>query len=612
MKMLTLLIFGPILLFPVFANEIMDPNAGKHFASIIKDVEVEDMLNNTSEFKDCREFNKFESGDSDTVKNQKIQKAEKCFREKLTKGKSEEDLKKLSEQLNLSQYGLVKSKSSQDLQKYLNDKMYKSMTGVDPNEKNLKKLKEDLKFGKKKHIDQAVFIEMYTTQLGKNALFEVSRFCFENLRLSNAPTSPAPTNFAEYWASYTPGSLMTNNNGSITLNVTDDGNPKFGTTLETEDKDKIYQDIFKSIQGANGSGLTAQHLQNFFLECGSTIVPLCESFEKLQKVKNVGDIKSEVESKISKGATACLTKSRLQGYRKALADAEKVAGYIQDKMTNSPDAANLYLTGLKGAPVKIYGKGADDETVDDLTNYASKDLLEGGFSKDELFEQAAKKCEARPELSECEGLISDGESFQKAKHNVEQELTLKREVEMARIRSLKDKKGLTDYLTENGYHDILEQFNQGKLNEKEIEEKVGQAFEAKKIALLGQMNAKLGKRQVQIDPKNPQTQLKANEVKEVIQESKEERARLAQMVLFNNIITSHLELKKGDGSVVGRNVNVWKKEEQSLESSQVNSSLFQNIKSSNSGAKGLSREDKISGFQIIDTLLGKPEDKKTK
>ena len=609
MKTLLLLILSvPAVLSFVFANEIIDPEAGKQFSTMIKDVEVESMLNETSEFKDCRDKNKFEKNDLEPARTSKIKAAEKCFREKLTKNKSEEDLKKLSEQLNLQQYGLVKSKSSQDLQKYLNDKMYKSMTGVDPNEKNLQQLKEDLKFGKKKHIDQAVFIEMYTTQLGKNALFEVSRFCFENLRLKSAPPS-ASTNFAEYWASYSRGSLMTKNpDGSVVLNVKDDSNPKFGTTLETEDKDKIYQDIFKSIQGANGNGLTTALIKDFFLECGSTIVPLCESFEQLQKVKDVGDVESQVESKITPGATACLTKSRLQSYRKAIADAEKVAKYIKEEMTNSQDAANLYLTALKGAPVKLYGKNANDETVDDLTNYSSKDLLEGGYTKDELFKQAAEKCEARPELSECEGIISDGESFQKAKHNVEQELTLKREVEMARIRSLKDKKGLTDYLTENGYHDILEQFNQGKLNEKGIEEKVGQAFEAKKIALLQQMNAKLGKRQ-QTDPKDPQTKLKANEVKEVIQESKEERARLAQMVLFNNIITSHLELKKGDGSVVGRNVNVWKKEEQSLESSQVNSSLFQNIKSSNEGAKGLSRDDKISGFQIIDTLLGKPEEK---
>jgi hypothetical protein len=96
-------------------------------------------------------------------------------------------------------------------------------------------------------------------------------------------------------------------------------------------------------------------------------------------------------------------------------------------------------------------------------------------------------------------------------------------------------------------------------------------------------------------------------VDEVVQETKEERARLAQVVLFNNIITGHLELKKEDGSTVGRNVNVWKKEEKGLESSQVNSNLFQNIKSSNADAKGLSRDDKISGFQIIDSLLGKPD-----
>jgi hypothetical protein len=609
MKIFILLICGPALLSPIFANEIIDPDAGKQFATIIKDVEVEDMLNNTSEFKDCRDFNKFEAGESDPIKTQKIQRAEKCFRDKLTKGKSEDELKKLSEQLNLQQFGLVKSKSSQDLQKYLNDKMYKSMTGVDPNEKNLKQLKEDLKFGKKKHIDQAVFIEMYKTQLGKNALYEVSRFCFENLR-SKIPGSSNASTFAEHWSNYTPGSLVTTNpDGSVTLNVDDSSSPKFGTTLETEDKNKIYEDIFKSIQGANGSGLTDALLKEFFLECGKTIVPLCEVFQKTQNVKDIDKIKTSTSiSQMSSGATACLTKSRLQSYRKAIGDATKVADYFSKEMKNSDKSASLYLSALKGEPVKIYGRGADDETVDDLTNYASKDFIEGGLSQNELFKKAAEECQARPELSQCEGIISNGESFEKAKHDVEQEMTLKREVEMARIRELKkNKESLEKYLEENGYADILDQFKKGKLNEAGIEEKVGQAFEAKKIALLQQMNAKLGKRQVQVNSNNANTQLSKTQVDEVIQETKEERARLAQVVLFNNIITGHLELKKEDGSTVGRNVNVWKKEERGLESSQINSNLFRNIKSSNADAKGLSREDKISGFQIIDSLLGKPD-----
>jgi predicted RNase H-like HicB family nuclease len=277
-------------------------------------------------------------------------------------------------------------------------------------------------------------------------------------------------------------------------------------------------------------------------------------------------------------------------------------------MKNSDKSASLYLSALKGQPFKMYGNGADDETVDDLTNYASKDFVEGGLSQDELFKEAAEKCQARPELSECEGIISNGESFEKAKHAVEQEMTLRREVEMARIRELKkNPESLEKYLEENGYADILDQFKKGKLNEAGIEEKVGQAFEAKKIALLQQMNAKLGKRQVSVNSNNPNTQLTKSEVDAVVQETKEERARLAQVVLFNNIITGHLELKKEDGSTVGRNVNVWKKEEKGLESSQVNSNLFQNIKSSNADAQGLSREDKISGFQIIDSLLGKPD-----
>ncbi len=610
MKMILFILCGIILHTPLNASdEIIDPDASKQFSTVIKDVEVEDMLNKTSEFKDCRDLNKFEAGDSDQRKTDNIQKAEKCFRDKLTKGKSEDELKKLSEQLNLQQFGLVKSKSSQDLQKYLNDKMYKSMTGVDPNEKNLEKLKEDLKFGKKKHIDQAIFIKMYKTQLGKNALYEVSRFCFENLRLKT-PGSSSASSFAEYWSNYTPGSLMTKNpDGSVTLNVNDSSSPKFGTTLETEDKNKIYEDIFKSIQGANGSGLTAALLKDFFLECGKTIVPLCEEFQKNQNVKDLDKIKSQTSSTtMSDGANACISKARLQSYRKAISDATKVAAEFI-KMKNSDKSASLYLTALEGQPVKIYGNGADDETVDDLTNYASKDFVEGGLSQDELFKEAAKKCQNRPELSECEGIISNGESFEKAKHAVEQEMTLRREVEMARIRELKKNRGnLKTYLEENGYADILAQYEKGTLNEAEIEEKVGQAFEAKKIAILQQMNAKLGKRQVSVNSNNPNTQLTKSDVDKVVQETKEERARLAQVVLFNNIITGHLELTNQDGSAIGRNVNVWKKEEKGLESSQVNSNLFQNIKSSNADAKGLSRpEDTISGLNIIDSLLGKPD-----
>lgn len=590
----------------IYGNEIVDADIGKQFSTTIKDIEVEDMLNKTSEFKDCRDKNKFELTDKDDVKTQKIRAAEKCFRTELMKGKSEEDLKKLSEQLNLQQYGLVKSKSSQDLQKYLNDKMYKSMTGVDPNEKDLKKLKEDLKFGRKKHIDQGIFIDMYKTQLGKNALYEVSRFCFENLR-STSPANSSVASFAEYWENYSPGSLLSkNSDGTVTLNVNDSGNPKFGSTLETEDKNKIYEDIFKSIQGSNGKGLSKDQLSKFFVECGQTIVPLCDTFQKTQNVKTEDQISSSVNSNsLTPGAIACLTKSRLQSMRKAMGDAEKLATYLKEDFKQGDKSSSLILSALDGKPIKMFGNGADDQTVDDLTNNASTDFLEGRAEADAEFKKAAEKCEDRPELSDCAGIISKGDSFEKAKHDVEQELTLKREVEMARIRKMKDPKKLSDYLKENGYMDILEQFEKGQLTEAQIEEKVGQSFEAKKVALLQQMNSKLGKRQIHVNPNNPQTQLSKSDVQDVIRETKEERSRLAQVVLFNNIITSHLELKKAGGEVVGRNVNAWKKEEKGLETAQVNSNLFQNIKSSTASEKGLGRDDVISGFEIIDSLLGK-------
>jgi hypothetical protein len=470
------------------------------------------------------------------------------------------------------------------------------MTGIDPKERDNKKLIEDLKFGRKKNIDQAIFIEMYKTQIGKNALYEVSRFCFENLRRKNG----VGNNFADYWSNYQKDTL---HNLLLLDELNDSGNPVFGTIQNSDDKDKIYEDIFKSIQGTNGASLSPELLSTFFFNCGSLIVPLCSKFEDNQKVSLKDKTISNVNTNGSTvGAAACLTQNRIREYRKALTNADKIAAQFEE-MKNDEKSLNLLITGLKGEPVKMYGDRQDptEETIDDLTNYTSKDVLEGGYSKDANFEQKTKACLNRPELAQCEGIISEAESFEKAKHTLEMELTLKREVEMARIRSLvsKGKDGLINYLTENGYQNILRMYNEGTLSDHEIEEKVGQSFEAKKIAILEQMNAKVGKRQVA-----KSTVIGKSDVTEVIKETKEERARMAQVVLFNNIISSHLEIMK-DNKIIGRNLNVWKREEKSLESSNIDSKLFKNLSDSHTDSKGVGQENSIAEFGILDTLLGK-------
>lgn len=583
----------------LFADEMIDPNDSKQIVSVVKDLQIEEMLNTTAEFKKCRDKNKFEAQDNKAARDRKIQEAEKCFKEELAKTDDPKKLEKLSEALNLQHYGLVQSKNAKDIQNYLSDKMYKSLTGVDRKEQDNKKLVESLKFKNKKHVDQKVFIDMYKTQLGKNALFEISRFCFENLRSEDSTAD----NFADHWKDYAPGSLVTKYK---TDKINDLGNPKFAKDLsDPEDKTKIYQQIFTSIQGSDAkAAMSDANMSEFFMECGKLIVPLCDKF---QKSIDLTKTESQVEAgAASNGAAACLAKSRIQSYKKALVDTEKVVELFKEMSEKPGDLGNFLL---KGKPINQFIAGENgNETLDNLTNYTSTDLIEGGYTKDDQAKQKEEECTQKPELSSCEAFLSEGETLDKAKHNVEMEMTLKREVEMARVKKLVegDKKDLETYLKDNGYIDILKAYEENPgLSAAKIAEMIGTSFEAKKRATLEQINNKLGKRQVQSDAKPTDISQSA---KEVIKESKEERARMGQVVLFNNIITSHLTLTKIDASGksqdAGRNVNAWKKEEDALTEKKVNPELFANLKATTEGVQGMGKDSQIQGFGILDEFLG--------
>lgn len=599
---------------PLYASgpEMVEPDSGKQIVSVVKDIEVQKLLEQTSEFSDCRKMNVFKAGASETERSANLKKAQDCFTSKIGDvKKNPEKLKQLSEALNLQQYGLVQSDNVKSIQKYLADKMYQSLTGVDPNETSLKKLNESLKFKNKKHIDQKIFADMFKTQLGKNALYEVSRFCFENLRfLPTTPTNgatppPVSASFAEYWKSYTPGSL------DITK-LTDQGEPKFGTISDPTDKKKVFEDIFKSIQSANKQGMSEANMSKFFMECGQLIVPLCEDFQTNTAASNLNDIKSKVEDtgSVSRGAAACLAKSRIQDYKLAMNKADLVVKQFNEM--SAADRQSMVIGLDKGQVPKVFGNDAADASIDDLTNNTATDVFEAGLSEDEKIKKATEKCNSGADMSECEGLISKGDQLDKAKHSLEMEMTIKRDVEMARVKELVagDQQKLNEYLEANGYFDIIEQLKgPNPPNADAIATMVGTSFEAKKQALLQQINNKLGKRQVS-EKKTDQEALA--DADEVVKDTKEERSRLAQVVMFNNIITSHLvlskEISKGKYEEVGRNVNAWKKEEQALANAQVDPQLFQNLKDRVADKTGIGKESEIAGFQILDEILGKKKD----
>ena len=89
---------------------------------------------------------------------------------------------------------------------------------------------------------------------------------------------------------------------------------------------------------------------------------------------------------------------------------------------------------------------------------------------------------------------------------------------------------------------------------------------------------------------------------------------MAQVVLFNNIVTSYITVTRRDGSgdkskdKSGRNVNAWKKEQSSLNSKQLDKSLFAGLTKELDDSKSdfSTKDSSFDDFSALDEYLGKP------
>lgn len=579
--------------------------AANQIATTIKEVEVTSLLSNSAEFRECRKqyAENIKAGATQQQRDTNLQRAQKCFREKITDGKlNPEKLKKLSEELGLQSYGLVKGNNVKEIQEYLDKKMYKALTGVDLDEQDLKKKAEALKFKNKKQVDQSLFIDLYKTQLNKNALFELSRFCFNNLRSTGLGAGKAT--FGEHW-----GHLSTMDDQQIKThlldisNVDDSGTPEFIQKYnDTTDKEAIYQDMFDGINIQTGSNtIPVSKLSAFFTACGFAIPKLCEEFQKTAKSNlqavDTGSSKSETAPKTTKGAAACLAKARLQELKVAIENSQKTEAEFE-KMAADPNHMSGLIDQRKTGTTHFVA-GENGESIDNLTNYTSEDML--GDVSNNSNQNKIDECKQTPELEKCKGLVMSQEEFDVATQQAEIEMTAKREVEMARVRLIhKDgAKKLEEYLKDKGYFELAK--NAGSLTEDQVAEAIGSEYEARKLATLAEINKRFGGRQIS---ENEAADSILGKVGTAETETKEEKARLAQVVLFNNIVTSNLSIYK-DGKEIGRNVNAWEKENQKL-SNTVNTNLFSNLNNSATGSKSaVSGQDELGGLEFISQILGK-------
>lgn len=601
---------------PASTPEILsDSEISNKIISSARDLENQRILEGIPDFQNCKQSFQYQKGENtDALRQRSAQQATQCFKDALVGKNSPEEIGQIADKLNLQAYKLIPSKSVQEITKYLSNKMYKSLTGIDYEENDVKKRIESLKFNKnKKIVDQKQFIQLYKSQVAKNILSEVTRFCFEDLRLNGTASNDS---FADHWATYMPtgnfDEAVAAPVGSSTSapGVRDNGTPfiKGAASQSREDKDTAYQNIINTT--FPGTIPPAGILSSFFFFCGKQINSLCTAFEGRQTSNGTTPADPD-----KTGSRACLTKSRLVSYKKALKASDLI---IADFNANGGGNA-FRLLDDPNAVVKAFGNGQDrtEKSLNEISNNASIDFFTATESEDT---QKAQNC-INSGAAACDDFVIVDDSREKIQYNVEIEYSAKREAEMARVRALVrgDRQPLLVYLKTNGYMKLADDIEKSGSIPANFDQEIGKIWEARKIALQEEIQSRLGSRQMTeaeaAAPASGGVTAKITNAKANATETLNERARLARVIFFNNIISSNLRLiEAGTNREVGRNTQALDNELNSL-NGQVDSSIFQSLQrpgadgdnSSGGQNRGPTGREEISDVSFLDQFLGGPE-----
>lgn len=565
-------------------NEMLsDKELEKKFVSIIKENEIVKLIEKTKDFNDCRKDNEFVKADTPEMRYKKAKTAQECFQNKF-KDKSTKEIQKLSENLGLESYQLVKSKNIKDITEYLGQRMYTALTGISEKDQKNKIKLANMKFKDKKVIDQREFFKLYSYQLTKNALLEVSRFCFQNLTNTTKDDkgeNPSTHTFHDHWKLFFNGTRNQENPSQVKtskgedITVSDDKTHHWGDLSESAEPNQAYEKIFSGM-----GNIDPQKLSHFWEFCTGHMKQMCDDYKP--------------DSGSSRGANSCLAINRLRNIRNAISDTEKTEEYMNKEMVSGVSV------GLDNGENARFFKVDKETTYDSLTNVSSMELLE---KPDRKLNELIANCKEDASALDCDKFIAEkGTQSAELLHKIDQEMMLKQEAEIARIIQIKtdNKIPLDEYFRENGYFELADKGE--NVTKEEIREFLSRNYQAQRTAVTNRLKETVGSRQISDEQEDDSRSMA---IKTAVSDTEQERARLAQVILFNNIITSNLSLINTKNEEVSKNVGAWKKESESLISNNIDQELFQNIQGVIDTSGGAAKNNSIKGTEFIDLIIGK-------
>ena len=139
------------------SNDILYENLRR-----VKNQEVDTYLLDNPATKECKD--QFIKQDEDYANSGTRDQVRTCFRAKLDE-LQDTQIEKISEDLNLVGYGVIKDNSVPAIKDYFDERLEKALYGEVQDGKKTGSMKD---ITKQKFVDHSTFLNLYDTQLGKN------------------------------------------------------------------------------------------------------------------------------------------------------------------------------------------------------------------------------------------------------------------------------------------------------------------------------------------------------------------------------------------------------------------------------------------------------------
>jgi hypothetical protein len=579
----------------------------QRFVSTVVEAKTDEQFLAVPQVQDCVKSNAISEADfkleADVAKKtirDKQNAASDCVRKAMS-GVSDAEIEKMASSLKLRDYGLVRGQGSKAVVDYFSNRLQKALYGPNGKPINLRD---------QKLIDQSVFFDIYESQIGKNILLEISNYCNSRL-ISDSDRKTNFTNIAQIVATAPNGSKdradieQAIQNQLITLKFKD----TTPATLEISNKDDpeaIYKDFVNEVADFSGdAGNSQTRMEKIFSNCTRAIPVMCKIYEncncyyKKQKdpnetcVTDLDDGKYNLRCEIDTatqepkmGQHSCHVVARLRGMRANLEATNRAQESLRTNYTGG-EAIGINHAGGNYDP----STAADGQTIDDITSLASHEVDD--IEKLQGNSQLPDECVTAPESDACKNFIYDDQEGTKFA-NTAANYTAVTMIETKKLEGIKnDKSKLEEYLVSKGYLDLVAKLKNG--DSVKVAEEARQRFEAQREATFAEMSAAFERKQVVGDAS--QRQQKVADIKKDLEDKS---SSFKQLMLFNNVVSSFLNVEKKVGDkYVKAGTNVKSLERESDSNASINPLM---------GAGGSSQlgagEAPLVDQSFIDSLLG--------